>query len=241
MTVIIGMSKLSEAGTVAIGSIPFSLANESKKTVDTSSLTLQFHKLFRRKGLESLKFNPSGPVAATEVKVSLTENGPLDYVSYQARAIDPGVGLNINEPFYAYETKLNVDAPLTSKEGRSGVVTLTAYYSLSFMATVTARDVGTANYPIQIAVTQADSMNDVMAFAEKNYIDKQISELRGQLGFLKYLAGLLFRREERRLMLAYETTEKFPVGENQAVEFAPAPKQVGRIAYNLLSWDRLVR
>jgi hypothetical protein len=240
ITVVVGIPKLSENGTVAIGSIPFTLTNEGMKTVDTPTLTLRFHKLFKREGLQAMTYGASGPYSATQVKASFTQDEPFDYVSYQAPALDPKVDLTVNEPFYAHETRIRVDTPVVTKDNVSGTVTVTMVYSLTFLATVTARDVGAVNYPIDIAVTHASSMDDLIAFAKNNLVDRQASEFRTQLGFVKYLAGLLFRTEVRKLYVVYETsTEQHVIAENKVLEFAKKPQQTGRIEYSLLSWGRL--
>jgi hypothetical protein len=237
--VIVGMTKLSEGTVVAIGTVPFSMVNEGKKTADTPSLTFRFHKLSNREGLTALQMTPSGPFSATEVKTSLTKNDPFDYMSYQMRALDPGVSLSLSEPFYATETKFTVDAPVTFKDGVEATISITGFYSLKFLATVTARDSTTLNFPIEVAVTKVSSMEELVKFAHEKYVLEQIREFRKEAGFLKYLAGLLFRSEERRLFLSYEVTTPHPVGEGKSIEFASGSESTARVLYSLLSWQFL--
>jgi hypothetical protein len=238
-TIIVGITKVSEKDTVAIGSIPFSMVNEGSKTADTPSLTLQYSKLFNRKGLEAMQPNPSGPYAATEVKFSLTQADPFDYASYQARTLDPGVGLTVEEPFYAKDTVVNVNAPITFKDGAEAVVSVSAQYSMKFQATTIARDLATANYPIELAVTHAASMDEAISFAEKNFIAKQAGEFRKQFGFWKYLSGLLVGNDERRLYVVFESTTPLNAGENKTLEFAPKSDSAAQINYRVLSWANL--
>jgi hypothetical protein len=160
-------------------------------------------------------------------------------MSYQIRALDPGISLSISEPFYASETKFSVDAPITFKDGVEATLSVTGFYSLKFLATVTARDSTTLNFPIEVAVTKASSMDDLVTFAKNQYVLKQIREFRKEAGFFKYLAGLLFRSEERRLFLSYEVTTPYPAGGGKSLEFASRSESTGRLLYNLLSWQFL--
>jgi hypothetical protein len=238
-TIIIGLTNVSEKETVAIGSIPFSMANEGTKTADEATLTVQYARILSRQGLASLQANPSGPFQATEVKMSLTQNEAFDFASYKAPVLAPGVGLTIHEPFYAKATEFQFNETVKFKDGIEKPISFSGQYLIQVLATTIARDQATRAYPLKLAVTRVNSMQELIGYAEKNFIARQATDIRKQLSFFQYLRTLLFANEDRRLYVVFEQTTPTDVGENKKLEFAPKPNSAEQLTYKVLSFDNL--
>jgi hypothetical protein len=239
ISVLYGARRLSEAETVAIGSLPFTLANEGSKTVDPVIVTFRFPVFLKRKGLEAMAFNTSGSIMTADIRRSFTSDRAFDYSSYELKSLNPGMGIAVNEPFYTKETRLSTDAPITSKDGVHGVVSLSMLYSVNWLVTVSGHDIPTVNYTVSVGCTPAASINELGLFAEKYLIPEKIRDFRKELGFFQYLGGLIFRDEKTRILLVYQETAEHLV-ENDKMLLAPRTTgEVGQITFSLLAWDHL--
>jgi hypothetical protein len=240
VAVIYGAPHVGEENSVVIGSLPFTFNNASLKTADNATLTVRYPKFLGRSALEAMQFSITGSVAAVDLQRSLTSDGTFDYSSYQAKTLNPGVNITINEPLYVRETQLQTKVPFITKDGVHGTVSVNMRYSIQWLATVSARDVTAANYELDVAATRASSMNNLVSFAEARAIPDEIENLRKKLTFQQYLGGLLFRSVSGSLFLVFQTNIEHDVGNGRL--FSPdSTAQVGRMEFSLLSWGSLFR
>lgn len=240
-SILFGAPQLDENQTVTIGSIPFTVANEGTRTVDTPTVIFRLPKFLHRKALEAMSFGVSGSTAAfADAHRSLTSDETFDYSSYQIKSLDPKIGLTVNEPFYASQTQREFQVPVTTKDNKHALVSLKMLFSVQWLVTISGRDVDPTNYTADVAAISAASPDDLLQFAEQNYIPNQIRDLRAKLGFWQYLAGLIFRREERSIFLVYQTSEVHKVDGDKSLLTPASEPQVGRVLYRGLSWGYLV-
>lgn len=148
--IIVGARKISESGDVVIGEIPFFLSNVGDATLENTSTTFRFHKMFHRDTLEGLAFSRSGSFEASQIQRSFTTSGELHYSSYFLPALNPGQSMGGMEPVYLPNTSLSVTAPVTLHDHSRATVTMNLEYGLTFLVSVTAKDVEVRDYPMAL-------------------------------------------------------------------------------------------
>lgn len=237
-----GTPRLGDPNTVSIISMPFRFANEGKKSIDSATLTFRFSSMLDRKGIQAgMSSAMEGPTLAIQVQNSLTGDASFDYSSYQAKTLDPGAGVTVNEPLHLKETKVEVDAPFTTKDGVPGQVKVTMHYALTWLITISGRDVPAVNYPVTLMGMKARSLDDLAVAAHATVVPTEREKFRSRLSFLQYLGGLIFKSEERRLYIAFQTSKEFEV-DGQGTLLAPiGAAKVGYVTYELLSWRCLFK
>jgi hypothetical protein len=236
--VMVGAGTLSGNGSVLVGQIPFSLANEGRKTVDTPTITIRYHEWLKRRALEALEITTSGSFSAREVEKSFTEQAPFEYVSYRAASLNPGLIMAIREPMYIRESSMHMDVPVEFKDGVSGIVPIDITYAITILVTTSGRDIPVRNYPIELMAIKTSSVDEFVRLANESYVSARRKRVRQTVGFWSYLASLLFRSEERGLFLVYLTVDEYPTGEGKLYFARPDP-EVRFLRYDLLEWKYL--
>jgi hypothetical protein len=238
-SILFGTDNPSEGDTIAIGAIPFGLANEGTKTVDNPTMIVRLHKLFQYDLLAAvMKINTSGDGSTVDLKVLVTSDDSFDYASYQAKTLHPGVRLTVHHPFFVKETVAHITEPFVAKDGNAGTATLSVPYALQFLVTTIARDIVTANYFIDVAFVRSSSVEDMLPAAVRS-IEAERRAFRKRLNSLQYLSGLVFRSEERKIFLIYGGPGKKFARDGKVVLGPDRDPKIGRIDYNLLSWWHL--
>lgn len=239
VTVLFGTRRLGEPQTATIGSVPFTLGNEGSKAVEAASLTFRFPSFLNRKSLQAMTMTAFGSGAAKDIQQSLTSGNAFDYSSYEVKSLDPGMGVTIEEPFYAKETKISSEATLVDAAGRHGTASVTVHYSVKWLLTVSGRNIQPANYPLDVACTRTGSMSELSAFAEAQLISDEIRRFRHALDFVQYLGGLLFRNETKSVFLVFQEFAEHLVDNDKMLLASRSTAEVRRINYSLLSWKQL--
>jgi hypothetical protein len=194
--------------------------------------------MMKRKGLDSLRQKAVGSVSTKDVRITLTSDEAFDYSSYRFAFFDPGLAAGIDEPFYASSTVLDVSTKAATRDGKQLTISVRSVFSVTFLATTSARDIRSADYKIDLACTRADSFRDLETFVSSSIIPGQVRRFRQSLGFWEYLGGLLFRNDTRKIFLIFQRVEEFrtPLGSL----FGPkSHAQVEEVRFNVLSWNYL--
>lgn len=235
-----GTTRLGDQKTVSIVSMPFGLANEGKKSIDSATLTFRFPVALNRKGLDSMRSTAEGPTLAIQVQQSLMRGPAFDYSSYQAKSLDPGVGMTVHEPLHLTETRAEDAVPFITKDGVPLQAKITVHYALTFLITINGRDVPTVNHSVSMMGMRAQSLKDLASKAHALIVPKEQKEFRSKLSFLEYLGGLIFRSEKRRLYVAFQASEEHKV-EDGTLLGPSGSAEVGYVTYELLSWAHLFK
>jgi hypothetical protein len=238
-SVVIGIPPPSRGENVTIGVLPLQLANEGEKSVDSAVLIIRYPLMMKRKALEEVgTFSISGPPIARLAK-NITSDTEFDYATYQVDSLNPHVGMNAEEPIHLYETKLDANVPVSTKDGAHYVVSLSSLFVVKILATTIGRDIPATNYELAIITTHASSIQELAMYAIKTDIPAQRKELRGQLGFWQYMGGLVFRSDKGRIFLVLENLRDEKTKDGHMVGVPDGEPKSSEIVFNLLSWSYL--
>jgi hypothetical protein len=236
--IIIGAAELTEKSSVVIGSIPYSFVSAGQKTLEDLNITFQYKKLFKRKVLENMAVSLSGDYGASEIKRQLTEANNVSFSSYRIDYLNPGVVASIAEPLFLEETEANIDTPVTTKDGVSGVISLKVNFSLLFGFTVNAKDIPIRSFPIEIAIEKATSMEELTKGRLAQVVESEQKKIRENLGFLKYLGSLIFSAPKSSIYLLFVPLQKFE--EDGLIIWGPKSEHKTALAeFSLLKWRLL--
>lgn len=238
--IVIGARKVSHGKNVVIASIPFTVSNVGDATLENTTVTFRFPKMFHRKALEDLEFSRFGGYEASQVQRSFTSGGELDYSSYLIPTLNPGQGMAGVEPVYLFQTDLDVTAPVRTTDSESMTVSMKLGFSLKFLLSVAAKDVQTRDYPMEIESMEATSLDDLTERARAKQVWTQILEERRNSTFGEYLKALTFGVPDENLYLVYADLDEQPVGEGTLYWAVSEPK-VRRISYKPVLWRLLFR
>jgi hypothetical protein len=235
--VIIGAHKTSQSDDVVIGGIPFVVSNVGDATLENTSITFRFHKMFHRDVLQHLAFSRSGSFEASQIQQSLTTGGELDYSSYLLPSLNPGQTMTGMEPVYLYKTSVSVTTPLTSKEQQKVAVTMNLRYGLEFLASVTAKDTQVRDFPMSLETMEANSMDGLTNRVVDELSEETLSE-RKESTFAQYLKALTFGVPDRDVFLVFEELDERDVQDGKLYIARPDPA-IRRMAYSPVAWHFL--
>ncbi|RDZ28760.1 hypothetical protein [Lysobacter silvisoli] len=231
---------LPSSDAPAVGAIPFTFHSSGRKSLDSISISFQYHKLFNRALLEEVTLSsPSGAFGANDLRKSTSQSGDMFFVTYAMPSLNPGVGVEIGEPMLLGETRIQSEIPVTFKDGVKATVSLAAAYSKEFGLAVTSRDTEVLGYPVSVAMQSAASMDELARSPHLiGHVERQQKELRAKLGALSYLMALLTTSPESDVYLIYDPLKRVTSGE--VTVFSPAKdQQVTKAVFPLLSWRLL--
>lgn len=237
--VILGAPNLSDQSAVAIGSIPFTVKASGARTTEDVTITFQYdNRVFNRKALEAMSVQAAGGLEINGFQRQFTEANETAFASYRFESLNPGTAVGVGEPFYLAKTAVEVNVPITTRDGVSGQVNARMNYALRFGITASAKDVGLLAIPVELKMVQATSMNELMRAPLHNTVNAAQIEFRRRLSFPSYLGALLFSSPDESVYLVFVPQARFEEGD--AVVFAPTNKHEVKVAtFPLVSWHQL--
>lgn len=237
---IVGASEISKKDVPVIGAIPFGIISNGKKSVENLSVTFQYHQMFKRTVLESMSLKASGDYISQEVKHSYTEAGDMSFASYRIPMLNPGVGVGIAEPLFLLEQHLNIEAPVTSKDGVNFIMPVELTLSQSFAVNVSGRDITIRNYVIDLSVEKASSIEELRRLYVPKAVTAEQEKIRNELGFFSYLGSLVYSSIKGSIYLVYVPLSEVKVGDVRL--YAPKGAQsVAVVEFDLLTWSKLFK
>ncbi|MBF6986750.1 hypothetical protein [Cupriavidus sp. IK-TO18] len=237
-TIFVGSKQVATPSMPVFGAIPFTIQTGDKKTLDELTLTFQYDKRVRSDVLELLQAVHAGAFPATEIKRSYTELGNSSFVSYRFPNLAPTMSAGIEEPLVLHQTKIEEEAPVTTKDGINLKIPFVAWYSYNFSIAASARDVAQRVYLVSVSVEQADSLDDMTRGRLLARAIEERNKIRQSLGLIRYFAALCFQSPKGSAILVYVPLKSVTDGTHSML--GPTERQeVRQVEYDLLSWRLL--
>jgi hypothetical protein len=237
---LIGAREITQGRTVVVAGIPFLITNLGNATLENTTITFRSHRMLRRDAFEHLKFVFAGGFEASQIQRSFTESGELEYSSYMIPALNPGETLAGSEPLYLFKTDTAFTVPVQASKGRRMTASVNVGFGLTFLLTVTAKDVQIRDYPMEFESIQSTSLDDLTQRATTTKILPQLLERRRQSTFGQYLKALTFGVPDETIYLVFTELDEHPVDNGILYVGRPNP-QIRRVSYEPVSWRLLFR
>jgi hypothetical protein len=237
--ILIGSPTIATTKVAAIGVIPFTFKSTGKKSIDSLSISFQYHDLFRRLLLENAGTLISGPFS-DQVKKAISRRDKDIFVSYSISSLNPGISMQIEEPFFLEETQLQSSVPVTTKDGAKMSIEYDVTYSRYLGLSVSARDSQFLGYSLSVAIQRANTPAALATGQLTRQIRRKQTDLRTKLGAFQYFIALLSSSPMESAILVFSHQEKIADGNNEI--YTPTGKnEVAYVRYPLLTWKMLVR
>lgn len=237
--ILIGAPEMSTTKTPSIGVIPFTFRSTGKKSIDALLVSFQYHNMFNRRLLDVGSAHKITGPSFVEIKKTISEGRDVDFVSYSATSVNPGIVLSIEEPVFLEETSLRDTVTATTKDGKSLAIEYEVTYSKYFGLTVSLRDRQVLGYPLSISTQKARSLEELTGGQLRKHISLQQNQMRMKFNGFSYLIALLSSAPTEIAILVYSPQEK--INHGQFAIYSPiGQSKVAIHRYPLLSWSLLL-
>lgn len=232
--VLVGASTVSKDVIPVIGAIPFTFSSVGKKSLDSISISFQYHEVFQRKLLELTEFEITGAFSSAELKKATSEGEKRFFVSYSLPTLNPGVNLRIAEPLFLEEHYIRTSVPVTTKDNVNIDVSFEAKFAKNFGLAVSSRDSPVLGYSVSVDVQKVNSIHELFEVHARRYISDRQRKLRKDLGAFSYLIALLTSSPSQTVFLVHVPVNKITTGEHTI--YSPMQQQkVIAVKYPMLS------
>jgi hypothetical protein len=198
--IVVGIPQLNRERHITICAIPFTLANEGRDARRYTKLNLRFPSLLRRKAIEGI-INNNYPV---EMHHSINSNGKFDYSSYEADEFRPNSEVEIDEPFFAERTVVNVDTSSVSKDGVNIFMPVGVLWSVKFDATLSISGENIQSYNFDIAFVPTHSFEATLSMVNQHFIEEDLKRTREDMGFVRYLIALAVGVPKKYIFIIFQ-------------------------------------
>lgn len=225
---------------VVIGVIPFVVSNVGDATLENTTVTFRFHKMFHRDAFEMLKFSSFGGFEASQIQRSFTTGGELQYSSYLIPDLNPGQTMAGTEPLYLPRTNSEFAVPVQTHDNKSLTVSMKLEFGIQFLLSIAAKNIQTRDYPMEFETTEATSLEELSERAMTTKISREILKVRKNSTFGQYFRALTFGVPDENLYLVFEDLDEHQTENGMLYMARPDPK-IRLVSYKPVSWRLLFK
>jgi len=169
---------------INIGSLPFVVTNNGKKSAKGVEIIDQFPKFARSQLHDLVSFKVEGLFSPSiaEVHPEMKEIGNSSYFCYILPSLNPDHGFQFSAPFMLNETQFEGEVDAKTKDNKEIRFRYAVKYGLIEQITISAEDQKPRDFSLTISVSKFKDENDFLHEGVKS-LSKDLIERRSKLSF----------------------------------------------------------